>query len=444
MWAAAYFRTYCGHTQQTDRALCSVTQQISMRYMRIETACEASAQARDYTASADGLWDWAGGTRLQLKLGTPLASVRNFTDAYLAEFDRTLPAWVAVLATTLLKTTLTAFAFTSTGLPTAWRVWVCFMFSFWLESNPKPRVELTLERVHTETQQRRDIWEYRGRMLLLSLLSFGVLWVMQLQRALATWYEVLFAFTIASVARLCIELRLVTSTSWAAFRWASRIALATTCHVSFSCFVVSRLASADDRAQRWWWLGLEFLVYCTARYVVRFVVAYLSLGTVQQHPFVIRRYYTIATDIGVCTGLYCLGDLEVIFALACMLTLVDGIVVPMLARDGLPIKLIHANTSVLWIHLLCITLALPVDLVRGGLFAWYQRLLVCVYTAVATMILQISTCLLGGIDIAVLVPIEQARFIIPIEKQTEWGMQIGSTAFAVIGTLYATQALHRQ
>lgn len=403
---------------------------MAIRYMRLERACDAaSAGAR--AASDSGPWSWAGASS-------------EMMESYLKEFDRTVPTWIASIAATLVKTHVMAAVFTAVRVSTSWRIWVCFMLSFWMEQNPFPRTDVTVTRIHTETERRADAGAYRGRLLLFSIVSFGVLWVMQIQHSLATWYEVLLAFTCASSIKLYIELRRISNDSWRALRWATRISLAATCHVTFSCIAVSRLASVDSRGQEWWWLLMEFLVYAVGRYAVRFGVAYLMIGTVMQHPYVIRRYYTIVTDLGLLTGLYCLGDLEQILALACVLVMVDGAVVSLLSKDTLPMRIVHDNTSVLWLHMLSITLALPIDLVRGGLFVWYQRLLVCLFSACATMLVQLATCARFDVPIHSLIPTNTKSVVLPIERHGEWALQIGSTAFAIIGTLYATQVVHRQ
>lgn len=420
-------------------------------YMRIETASEVVASTvRAYggTSSYASLWTWAGAdcftdSKTHRNSEAP-ETFKELVLSYLAAVDEHTPQWVAVLGMTLMKTCATAYAFELIRVSVAWRVWVCFLVSFWLERNPRPRVEITDDLLLAVSERRRLAWEYRGRMLLFSIVAMGTLWVLQLQQALSRWYQVLVAFTAVSVLRLFISMRRFTTTGWAAMYWSARIGLAALLHTTFACFAVSRLASADQRGQLWLWIAVEFVVYATGRYALRLAVAYLMVGAVMKHPFLIRRFCTVVTDMGLLTGLYCLGDLELIAILACLLVIVDGVAVTLLSREAIPFRLIHDNTSTLWLHLLAITVALPVDLLRGGLLAWYQRSLVCLSVASGTMIVQLWLCAHMSVALTRLMPLRSYGISLSVEKHSEWALQIASTAFAIIGTLYATQSTRRQ
>lgn len=418
-------------------------------YMRIETASDVAASAvHVHGCAAQNLWSWAGADHFSdSKAHRNNAAPETFKQHalwYLWTLDQSTPDWAMSLTMALLKTSITAYLFEMLDASTDWRVWTCFLLSFWLERNPEPRADITTEHLLSVSERRRLAWEYRGRMLLFSVVAMGALWVLQLQRALSHWYQVLVAFTVVSVVRLFIRMRRCTANGWAAAYWAVRIGLAAMLHTTFACFVVSRLASADQRGQLWVWIVVEFMVYATTRYVLRILVAYLMVGTVMKHPFVIRRFCSVVTDMGLLTGMYCLADLELITLLSCVLVIVDGVVVTLLSREPIPFRLVHDNTSTLWLHLLSITVALPVDLLRGGLLAWYQRLLVCVTVACATMFAQLSLCVHMDLSLGKLMPLRSYGIALSVEKHSEWALQIASTAFAIIGTLYATQSIHRQ
>ena len=347
------------------------------------------------------------------------------------------PFWLGLWMLTLTKTTTFAMMANAAGMSVQWKVWLCFIISFWCERTPaidiwKHSVKRAEYMASGLRHRTASLTTYRGRMLLFTVLFVGFIWAFAITGMLHSWYNVLVIFTVTSFIRYCIDIQRTGVPAHNAVAWASRITLATTAHVSFSCLCVYELASFGINQRSVIFVLLEFAFMCLLRHPLRYYISRLLVGNIYRHPSSIRRYMTLSIDLGITTGLYCTTSLPMILAMGTLMCVIDSIV---RSSQMYSVRTLVSIEAVPWTHLVGLCIALPIDIHRGGVMIWYERTMMAVLIACMSLLSIYTTQYVVDLSTPVRrrrVKRQRPRFI---EQRLVCVLQTASTAFAIAASL---------
>lgn len=367
--------------------------------------------------------------------------------AVLNDYERITPAWVFVVFVSLMKLAVVGVVLGAIDLSQVQQMWCLFVLSF-LAERPLLVTEAQVPQIGDTmlySERRQADISYYGRMLLFTIISVGLLWLVGLAGLVTAWYQVLALFTVASFIKYLINMNRWRLPRATALWWASRCTLGVTLHVMWSCYIISRLAQpgVSSRAVH----IIESVFLGSLRHFIRYATLSVLLGTVRKHPYTMRRYLASAVDVAYYAGLFSIGDTVVVFTVCHVVLVVDCVVTALMPRSHIKV---FSPVATMWSAILGIVIVIPADMHFAGVVIVMQRVLIAVYLGGVALILhgllgyfaeerlQRGVWCPGVVDVGrslserLLLDVYDAM---PYDDNMSWLMQTMSTAFAIVATL---------